>query len=69
MKKFTHTGIVEGIGYMNGHNRIYNFRETKNYWISHYGQKYSKTTGFPIGEQFAICTLRLSSLKEIKDNQ
>lgn len=69
MKKFTHTGTVEGLGYMNGHNRIYNFRETKKYWISHYQEKYNKTTGYPIGEQYPVCRLKISSLKEIVESK
>jgi hypothetical protein len=57
MKKMTHTGMEKGRGYNTGMKSLIKLRETKNYWITEFGRKYSKTTGRWIGENLLLCLI------------
>ena len=65
--KQTHIGTVEGLAYMRGHKKQYNFRETKKYWICQYGIKYNKKDGSLVGEKYPLSRLCISSLKMINN--
>lgn len=62
----THTGITEGCDARTPDNyRIRKqFRETKIYWIGIYGHRYSKRTGYRMGN-WPIDKLDLASIKLI----
>lgn len=68
MKKMTHTGMEKGRGYNTGMKSLIKLRETKNYWITEFGRKYSKTTGRWIGERCSTFMLDISTIKELNEN-
>ena len=66
MKKMTHIGMVVGMAYNRGIKREIKLRETKMYYISEYGTKYSKDDGNITGERFPTFYLDISTIKELK---
>lgn len=61
----THIGIEKGIAYNSRLRFSVELRETKNYWITKYGRKYSKTTGRWVGNKLPTFELDISTIKEI----
>ena len=68
MKKITHIGVEKGIAYNRGLDSFMELRETKNYWITKYGRKYSKQNGRWVGERFPTFELDISTIKELNEN-
>jgi hypothetical protein len=65
MKKMTHTGILYGCDARTPDNfrQEVKLRETKLYWITESGRKYSKKDGIGVGSSFPLYRLDVKTIK------
>ena len=72
LKLSTHQGEVVGVGPFKGTKpQILKFRQTRAYWISTSGSKFSKRDGMLVQKGVTLATgtlqLRLQTLKKLKE--
>ena len=62
----THAGVIVGSDarVSSGFTKAIQLRETKLYWVSDYGHKFKKTTGYGTGD-WPLYRLKLSSVKKM----
>ncbi|MCJ7747904.1 MAG: hypothetical protein MUP27_09175 [Desulfobacterales bacterium] len=64
--KMTHIGTFFGDARTGGRTQRLYLRETTNYWITKYGDKYSKDTGHKAGsDRWPLWHLDLQTVKEL----
>jgi len=64
MEKFTHKGIIKGVGgFYKTHKDL--LRGTKLYWVTSKGLRFEKETGRQVGERFPKYSLLLDTVEII----
>ncbi len=68
--KTTHIGRMLGCDARTkeGTSYLVNLRETKNFWVAN-TVKYRKTTGYPVGTDWPMYRLDLTSIKPVEETK